>query len=213
MPADLQGLAANGFGENELLVGETDVEVPGMEFPPLASASVIYADYVRELGSAGGEQEYLVPARVQTVAPMSPRCLRRLSIKARRRQLKLERADRARGVVVLFGNPLHLLCAETYRELIGRPPFLVTGGEPPSIPGEPHKGSASPHPDLVYGIVPDGVASVALLSERNPELTVRVTANFFAIEVPPAFHHAGATVVWRDAGGHTLKGRAEGALP
>jgi len=61
--------------------------------------------------------------------------------------------------------------------------------------------------------MPDGVASVALLSERNPELPVQVTANFFAIEVPPAFHHGGATVVWRDAGGHTLKGRAEGALP
>lgn len=201
------------MGANELLEGEHLVEVPGIQNPPLATPSVIYADYMRELGSAGGEQDYVVPARVQTVTPMPPRCLRRLSVRARRQQLKLERADRARGVVLLFGNSSYLFSVETYSELIGRPPFLVSGGEPPSILGVPHERPANPHPDVVYGIVPDGVASVALLSERNPELPVQVTANFFAIEVPPAFHHGGATVVWRDAVGHTLKGRAEGALP
>jgi hypothetical protein len=206
-PADLQGSDTNGFGENELLKGDGIVDVPGIEIPPLATPSFIYADYIRKLGSVGGEPEYVVPARVQTVAPMSRRCLRRLSAKARRQQLKLERADRARGVVFLFGNSLFLLSIETYSELIGYPPFLVTGGEPPVIPGEPPvvKAPASPHPDVVYGIVPDGVASVALLSEDNPEITVQVTANFFVIEVPSSFHHGGATVVWRDASGRTLK--------
>ena len=58
------------MGANELLEGEHLVEVPGIQNPPLATPSVIYADYMRELGSAGGEQDYVVPARVQTVTPM-----------------------------------------------------------------------------------------------------------------------------------------------
>jgi hypothetical protein len=173
---------------------------------------VIYVDYIRKLGHVDKEPQYLVPGRVQFVAPMSRRCLRRLSVKARRQQLKLERADRARGVVLLLANEVALEQMLTFSELISSPPFLVASGEPPAIPGEPHKGHRSPPSDIVYGIVPDGVASVALLSERNPELTVQVTSNFFAIEVPSSFHHGGATVVWRDAGGHTLNGRAEGSL-
>jgi len=141
-------------GANELLEGEHLVEVPGIQNPPLATPSVIYADYMRELGSAGGEQDYVVPARVQTVTPMPPRCLRRLSVRARRQQLKLERADRARGVVLLFGNSSYLFSVETYSELIGRPPFLVSGGEPPSILGVPHERPANPHPDVVTGSCP-----------------------------------------------------------
>lgn len=212
-PADLQGLHANRLGQNELLNGENLVDVPGIVPAPLAAPSLIYADYIRELGSVEGEPEYVVPARVQVVAPMGSRCLRRLSVKDRRHQLKLQRADRARGVVLLFGNSLFLLSMDTYSELTAHPSFLVSGGEPPKIPGEPAETPSGATTDVVYGIVPDGVASVALLSEHNPELTAQITANFFAFEVPASFHRGGATIVWRDASGHQLKGRAEGALP
>jgi hypothetical protein len=188
------------------------VNVPGIEgYLPLASASVIDADYIRKLGFVGGKPEYLAPARVQLVAPMSRRCLQRLSAKARRHQLKLERADRARGVVLLFSGSI-----VTYSELIGTPSFSVLGGPGPVIPGLPPallETPASTTPEVAYGIVPDGVASITLLSENNPPITAQATANFFSIKVPPSFHHGGlATAIWRDASGHTLKSGFGGIL-
>ena len=58
---------------------------------------------------------------------------------------------------------------------------------------------------FMYGIVPDGVSSVAMLFEDNSEIAVQVPANFFSIEIPPSHAHGQATFVWRDVGGHTLK--------
>jgi hypothetical protein len=93
-PADLQG-----FDVSVAFPGGA-FDVPGIFVPQLAAPSVIDADYIRRLGSVGGEPEWLVPGRVQLTVPMSRRCLRRLSVKARRHRLKLEGADRARGVVL-----------------------------------------------------------------------------------------------------------------
>jgi hypothetical protein len=206
-PADLQGFDNVGV--------TVVVNVPGIEgYLPLASASVIDADYIRRLGSVGGHPEWLAPARVQLVAPMSSRCLRRVSVKARRHQLKLERADRARGVVLLFGGG-----AVTYSELIGGTVWGIGGPVPPVpvIPGAPPvvETPASATPEFVFSIVPDGVSSVTLLPESPPGVTppeieppgimAQVTENFFSIEVPPPLQHRMATVIWRDASGRTLK--------
>jgi hypothetical protein len=202
-PADLQG-----FDVNAIIAGV--VNVPGIEEPELALPSVIDADYIRRLGSVGGEPGFLIPARVQLVAPISRRCLRRLSVKARRLQLKLERADRARGVVLLFAGAI-----VTYSELIGGDAVVTSSGPPPMIPGLPPgvvETPASVTPEVEYGIVPDGVSSVTLLSENNPPITTQVTTNFLSIEVSPSFHHGQATLVWRDASGHTLKSLPERAI-
>jgi hypothetical protein len=196
-PADLQGFDLNAGVPG---LGHGVVAVPGIDGmgPQLATASVIDADYIRRLGSVGGEPDYLVPARVQIVGPMSRRCLRRLSVKARRRQLKLERADRARGVVLLGSGTI-----VTYGELIDKG-YVVTFGAP-----------ELGVPEFVYGIVPDGPSSVTLLPEsapgvtppeiEPPGITAQVTENFFSIEVPPPLHYHMATVIWRDASGRTLK--------
>jgi hypothetical protein len=194
--ADLEGFNVNGSFPS-LVTGVVDV--PGGLYPvQLATASVIDADYVRKLGSVDGYSKYLIPARVRVTAPMSRRCLRRLSDKDRRYQLKLEKADRARGVVLLFDGSI-----VTYGELIGEPSVSVFGGPPPVIPGLP---PLSATPEVAYGIVPDGVFSVTLLSENNPPLTAQIATNFFSIEVPSSFHHGSlATVIWLDASGHTLK--------
>jgi hypothetical protein len=193
-PADLQG-----FDVNEYTVGVTG---------DLPTVSVIDADYIRSLGSVGGSTVRLIPARVQLTVPMSRRCLRRLSVKARRHRLKLERADRARGVVLLLaGGPVggFPINWRTYRQLINEGFWSSSQGA--DVPG------------VGYGIVPDGVSSVALLLEYNAgrapatccspnvEITAQVTANFFSIEIPPPrlYTVGPATLVWRDASGRTLK--------
>jgi hypothetical protein len=186
-PADLQGVKPE-----ELREATPPVEVPGMEVAPLANLSVIYVDYIRKLG-VGKDAQYLVPARVQTVAPMSRGCLQRLPVKARRQQLALERADRARGVVLLLGDGSFAEFIVTYRELISSYDTFQSGG------GGPQKTV------VLYGIVPDGVFSVGLLSEKNAAITTQVTENFFSLEVPPSFQHGSVTTIWRDANGHTLK--------
>jgi hypothetical protein len=194
-PADLQGFEVN----------ESFYTWRGGGVPEIATISVIDADYIRRLGSVGGSPEYLVPARVRLAAPMSRRCLRRLSVKARRHQLKLERADRARGVVLLFTGPnpesAPLGKGDTYSQLINE--GLFTSSQAADAPG------------VESGIVPDGVSSVALLLENNRavlpspnvEITAQVTANFFSIEIPPPrLATVGpATLIWRDASGRTLK--------
>jgi hypothetical protein len=60
---------------------------------------------------------------------------------------------------------------------------------------------------LLYGIVPDGVSSIALLfpENNNTEITTQVTENFFLIAIPPPLQHGVAAVIWRDARGRTLK--------
>jgi hypothetical protein len=169
--------------------------VPGPNGGAFATRSVVYADYIRRVGFVGGEPEFLIPARVQIVAPMSHRCLRQLSGKDRQQQLKLEKADRARGVILVLVRPTSVGTVVTYRELIGGPDLL----REIRVPTTPA------FADLMYGVVPDGVSSVVLLSENNPEITVLVTTNFFSIEVPLAVSLGLATVIWRDASGHSLK--------
>ncbi len=203
--ADLQGFELSA-GFPSLVTGL--VSVPGMAGSALATASVIDADYIRKVGFVGGRPEYVAPARVLTVAPISRRCLRRLSLKAHRYQLKLERADRARGVVLLFSGSIL-----TYSELISGAQTGVLGGAPPVIPGALPIGAETPtsaSTEFVFGIVPDGVSSVTLRSEDNPDIMAPVAVNFFSIEVPASFHHGSATVIWRDATGRTLPASAEG---
>jgi hypothetical protein len=185
-PADLEG-----FELREL----SQVSLPGAggPEPPFAKASVIDADYIRKLGSvSGGSSEYLVPAQLALVPPMSSRCLRRLSAKARRRQLKLERADRARGVVLL------LVSSESSQQASYRYTQLIDGNIN-ITEGTPHG------PLYEYGVVPDGVSSVTLLFENKSEISAQVTANFYSIDVPPQLQHGQAIPTWRDASGHTIK--------
>jgi hypothetical protein len=194
-PADLQGFDVNEY---------TVLPITG----DLPTVSVIDADYIRSLGVVGGSTVRLIPARVQLAVPMSRQCLRRLSVKARRHRLKLERADRARGVVLLLaGGPMGGFPPSwrTYSQLINEGFWSSSQGA--DVPG------------VGYGIVPDGVSSVALLLEYNSggapatccspnvEITAQVTANFFVIEIPPPrlYTVGPATLIWRDASGRTLK--------
>jgi hypothetical protein len=171
-PADLQGFTIGG---------PADLLVEGPYGPAFATFSVVYADYIRRLGSVDGYPEYLVPVQVQIVAPMSRRCLRRLSAKARLRQVKLEAADRARGVVLA---------------LTGR-----ASGPIPARSGVPGGGWTTA--TGYAGIVPDGVSSVTVILDNNAEATAQVTDNFFSIQVPSP--QVVATVIWRDGSGHTLR--------
>ena len=53
------------------------------------------------------------------------------------------------------------------------------------------------------GLVPDGVAQIVVLADGE-EHVGEVTDNVFAVEVPrPAMH--GATILWRDASGRTIR--------
>ncbi len=185
-PADIEG-----FELREL----SQISLPGAggPEPPFAKASVIDADYIRKVGSVFRESsEYLVPAQLELVSPMSSRCLRRLSVKARRRQLKLERADRTRGVVLLLvSSETSQQASYSYTQLIDGNINLTEG--------------AFHGPLYEYGVVPDGVSTVTLLLENKSELSAHVANNFYSIAIPPPLQHGQAIPVWRDASGHTIK--------
>jgi hypothetical protein len=175
-----------------------------LQFEP-QSYSTINATYLRRLGTDPNAETYyyLFPAKIRSARPISRACLRRLPQKARRRQVHLEREDRARGVGLVLAT------RSGPSPELALPPFIVGHYSAEELlTGKAWSGPSGSNRVKQWrlsGVVPDGVASVTLVFADGTSITQVVVENFWLMSIPSSSRDRVATFLYHSPSGQTIK--------